>query len=923
MTGYHAKTKGDFMTPSVDVGSDYDIMGKGFYFGTEEYASRYGEPSPFKITGKLATKEQWTLALSKYSKLRTDKQRAAAREDLKKEGHVGVWTGEVGVVWDQKALVSNIANTRWKFHTDPEKIKAFQAWLKQQIASLIVGKTEEELWRAYAEQGFKKGAGRAFDDVRMKKLKKRHPEIFTEEHQQSVQDFYRGTKEQFLRSAFARPVAVEKVKLLAGRSFDDLRGVTEQMSLKMSRALTDGLVQGDHPNKIAKALAEEVDISRDRAETVARTEIVRCHAEGQLEALEQLGVDEVGVTVEWTTSGDDAVCPQCEPLEGVVLKVSEAHGMLPRHPNCRCAFIPAGLGEDDDDQKISKKEIEVAVKESQKLGKDADDWGPAEKISKKRPESILNTLTRFAMLLDLNSFCPTGAGGGVDPSCSPGGAGSGSGPHPGNVKVLKALGGSTGAKLVQDQQGKKWVMKTGPGEGQLRNEVDADNAYRAAGVPTPPSHLVETSKGPVKFSEYMEGAQTLDKWESGRSKEEVAGMHQQIAQHLATDALLSNWDVVGLGKDNIMVRDGKAYRVDNGGALKYRAQGSPKGGAFGDKVSELETLRDPHVNKQSAQVFKSATPTGLDSQIHGLLDKRDAILKAVKDPATRATLSNRMDYLAGKVGASPKSATPEGTPAIAPGSIQGPHSIEKALGGVLKDTGYTRGQLRDGLLHDTTMRARVESSLLKSGARPDAIRDVKAVGDSVHLANITAGDTHAVLKEFASTPSYDLHGVTKVTVHSKALPGEALANMGTRSIEVGTTTRPGSYRHELGHVLHAGLGGKSYHGKTGMTEAISSEYQKVMDRVKEHPEGTKAKQSHEWYEEHYGVAGRRSVDNEKENFAEHYRLYHRELYRDQNEGGGGKFLAGYRQRHPGMAKIFDAHYTAALIHEHLKESSSD
>ncbi len=106
MTGYHAETKGGFAggKPSIEVGSDYDIMGKGFYFGTEEYAGRYGEAKPHKIKGKLATGGQWMAALAKHQKKRTDKQRAAAREELKEKGYVGVWTGQVGVVWDQSAL---------------------------------------------------------------------------------------------------------------------------------------------------------------------------------------------------------------------------------------------------------------------------------------------------------------------------------------------------------------------------------------------------------------------------------------------------------------------------------------------------------------------------------------------------------------------------------------------------------------------------------------------------------------------------------------------------------------------------------------------------------------------------------------------------------------------------------------------------
>jgi len=46
-----------------------------------------------------------------------------------------------------------------------------------------------------------------------------------------------------------------------------------------------------------------------------------------------------------------------------------------------------------------------------------------------------------------------------------------------------------------------------------------------------------------------------------------------LQKDFAADALLSNWDVIGVTADNIVGNDGKVYRVDNGGALEFRAQG--------------------------------------------------------------------------------------------------------------------------------------------------------------------------------------------------------------------------------------------------------------------------------------------------------------------------------------------------------------
>jgi SPP1 gp7 family putative phage head morphogenesis protein len=297
--------------------------------------------------------------------------------------------GRLGIIGQDVKLpprdwtTNTVANTRWMFHDPTDKVKAFQAWLKRQTFSLISNETEEERWKRYIQEGFAKGAGRAFDDVRMSKLGKEHPELFSAEAQQSVSDFYRGTREEFLRSSFAQPESIEKVRLLADRTFDELKNVTEDMSNRMSRSLTDGLVQGKHPLEIAKDMNEEVDLGEYRAETVALTELIKVHAEAQLDAFEQLGVEEVGAALEFATADDDSVCPECAALDGVVLTVEEARGIIPLHPRDRCCWLPANVGEDDSDQKDTKAQIDKALEES---GADID-----VEISSDRPESILNT----------------------------------------------------------------------------------------------------------------------------------------------------------------------------------------------------------------------------------------------------------------------------------------------------------------------------------------------------------------------------------------------------------------------------------------------------------------------------------------------------------------------------------------------------
>ena len=98
--------------------------------------------------------------------------------------------------------------------------------------------------------------------------------------------------------------------------------------------------------------------------------------------------------------------------------------------------MPAGVGEDKEDQQRGQKTVQKAIRTSQKreTGDDEENWGPGASISKSRPRSVLNTVDRFSYLL--NRFCPTGPGGGVDPSC-----GSDSGGIAGGIKSAVAKAG--------------------------------------------------------------------------------------------------------------------------------------------------------------------------------------------------------------------------------------------------------------------------------------------------------------------------------------------------------------------------------------------------------------------------------------------------------------------------------------------------
>lgn len=374
-------------------------FGKGYYFTSEKsVADAYALPYEanvisfeVSVEGLFPAKDYDDVISPVRKSLGKSASTAEMAEAIKihyqSKGYSGIAISEhlisdsdTIVLFDPPTFVQNISNQQeWRFLTSQQKLNAFLRWLKTQLdKELLETDTPEgdHYWEKYVEEGFRKGAGRAFDEVKKSELQKNL-------------DFYEGTKSQFLRSSFGQPESVEKVKLLAARTFTDLEGISQSMSTRMSRVLVDGLVQGKNPRDVAKDLTKEVDVSRSRAETIARTEIIRAHAEGALQAMEELGVEEIGVMVEWDTAGDGRVCPLCQELDGIVLKIEEAHGLIPRHPNCRCTPIPANLGEDTEEQIRGKASIQAAIRRSVKKEKKSTWAGQSKQIDKNRPESLI------------------------------------------------------------------------------------------------------------------------------------------------------------------------------------------------------------------------------------------------------------------------------------------------------------------------------------------------------------------------------------------------------------------------------------------------------------------------------------------------------------------------------------------------------
>ncbi len=225
-----------------------------------------------------------------------------------------------------------IDNARqYAFLTNPQKVKQFQQWLQTQIDRgllQVVGGVDGKPWTAsYIESAWRKGMMRAYTDVRKQDLSK-------------TPEWYRGTKEQWLRSAFLQPEMMSKVEMLATRAFEGMKGITASMSTQMSRILADGVSNGWGPMKVARQMTQAMEsLSRGRALAIARTEIIHAHAEGQLDGYKALGIEEVDAEVEFSTAGDILVCFPAWTL------VDTARGKVPIQHVCIGDRVKTSTGE--------------------------------------------------------------------------------------------------------------------------------------------------------------------------------------------------------------------------------------------------------------------------------------------------------------------------------------------------------------------------------------------------------------------------------------------------------------------------------------------------------------------------------------------------------------------------------------------------
>jgi len=194
--------------------------------------------------------------------------------------------------------------------------------------------------------------------------------------------------------------------------------------------------------------------------------------------------------------------------------------------------------------------------------------------------------------------------------------------------------GSNPAGVYLHSNGQRYYIKTLESTAHARNEFIAAKLYQLTGAPT--LTYVHSKASDQIATEWLE----LDK---KCVKHFDESERKQAQRWFGVHAWMANWDVAGFNGDNQGVANGIVLTLDVGGALNFRAMGSPKGKAFGFDVNELNVLREDQNNPHACKLFSDMNFAEIKEAIRVVVEIPDQqIRRTIIDHGGQQTLADKM-----------------------------------------------------------------------------------------------------------------------------------------------------------------------------------------------------------------------------------------------------------------------------------------
>ena len=159
----------------------------------------------------------------------------------------------------------------------------------------------------------------------------------------------------------------------------------ERLGRNLRVGLTQSMILGEGIPQITDRINKGIDTARYNAERVARTETKRVTYCAHDDVYKDTGVEELRYRC--ANGGDSRTCQYCRADNGKVFKRGE-EPTLPRHPNCRCVYIPV-VSDTFEDNELNDLTRSVRGAENYEKWREAE----AKKQEEVKPVEKVNTKT--------------------------------------------------------------------------------------------------------------------------------------------------------------------------------------------------------------------------------------------------------------------------------------------------------------------------------------------------------------------------------------------------------------------------------------------------------------------------------------------------------------------------------------------------
>lgn len=159
----------------------------------------------------------------------------------------------------------------------------------------------------------------------------------------------------------------------------------ERLGRNLRVGLTQSMILGEGIPQITDRINKGIDTARYNAERVARTETKRVTYCAHDDVYKDTGVEELKYRC--ANGGDSRTCQYCRADNGKTFKRGE-EPTLPRHPNCRCVYIPV-VSNTFEDNELNELTGSVRGAENYEKWREAE----AKKQEEVKPVEKVNTKT--------------------------------------------------------------------------------------------------------------------------------------------------------------------------------------------------------------------------------------------------------------------------------------------------------------------------------------------------------------------------------------------------------------------------------------------------------------------------------------------------------------------------------------------------